>query len=92
MTDFKVSSTTVVPDKNQVVLQGEIANGTVKAGMKVQVSGLSTEISGVSMNFKGGRFEVGVILQFPTKDDLAAWGRMNVAAGQVLRLDDATSS
>jgi hypothetical protein len=35
---------------------------------------------------------VGVILQFPTKDDLAAWGRMNVAAGQVLRLDDATSS
>lgn len=89
MTDFKVSSATLVPEKNQVVLQGEIANGQVKAGMKIRVADVSTEISGVSMNFKAGRFEVGVILQFKSGDDLK---RLNVAVGQVLRLEESISS
>jgi hypothetical protein len=92
MTDFKVSKATLVPDKNQVVLHGSFANGSVKAGMKVKVSGLALEISGVSMNFTPEGFQVGVILQCASEADLAAWKGLNVGPGQLLTLAEPTSS
>lgn len=86
MTDFRISTVTLVPDKNQVVLQGLPSNGTVTAGMKAAVSSLSARVSGVSMSMKDGRFEVGVILQFASSGELDAFRSLNVGPGGALTI------
>ena len=85
--EFKVSSATLVPEKNQVVLQGLPSNGTVKPGMKVRAAASVTpEISGVAMSMKDGRFEVGLILQFGSSGELDAWKSLNVGPGEALTI------